>query len=203
MNEYILHWIGGRNETVRGNDIADACNRAGIGRGALQALDYYEPATNQGAQSMPIDPQTFEFTVILVGEEVLTEAQANAIFAAGCDDCTPCSRDGVVYLDFAREAPSYDLAVQGALANLATAGFETTQVQSPVMRFQAEFEAWEGRVRNPVPNPRGGRGCGTGAIGAMMRSIKLLWNQMDEPLKARVREYFDVREVEGEVLVNL
>lgn len=41
MKKFILHWLGGRTETVEGTDIADACRRAGIGAGALAALDYY------------------------------------------------------------------------------------------------------------------------------------------------------------------
>jgi hypothetical protein len=42
MTQFILHWLGGKIETVEGFDIADACRRAGIGGGALAALDYYQ-----------------------------------------------------------------------------------------------------------------------------------------------------------------
>lgn len=42
MKTFILHWLDGKTETVTGTDIANACNQAGIGTGALQALDYYE-----------------------------------------------------------------------------------------------------------------------------------------------------------------
>ena len=42
MRKYRLHWLGGKTEVVSGTDIADACRRAGIGNGALRALDYYE-----------------------------------------------------------------------------------------------------------------------------------------------------------------
>ena len=42
MKKYRLHWLGGKKEVVQGIDIADACRRAGIGNGALRALDYYE-----------------------------------------------------------------------------------------------------------------------------------------------------------------
>jgi len=44
MKKFILHWRGGmRDQIIEGNDIADAVNRAGIGQGALPALDYWEP----------------------------------------------------------------------------------------------------------------------------------------------------------------
>ena len=42
MKKYKLYWLDGRTEIIYGNDTVDAFNRAGIGRGALRALDYYE-----------------------------------------------------------------------------------------------------------------------------------------------------------------
>ena len=42
MRQFKLHWLGGKIELVKGTDIADACRKAGIGNGALSALDYYE-----------------------------------------------------------------------------------------------------------------------------------------------------------------
>ena len=40
MRTFILYWLDGKEEKVRGNDIADAFMRAGYGGGALAALDY-------------------------------------------------------------------------------------------------------------------------------------------------------------------
>ena len=42
MKKYKLYWLDGRTEIIEGYDAVDAFNRAGIGRGALPALDYYE-----------------------------------------------------------------------------------------------------------------------------------------------------------------
>lgn len=42
MKKFTLHWLGGKTETVEGEDIADAYRRAGFGAGALRALDYFE-----------------------------------------------------------------------------------------------------------------------------------------------------------------
>ena len=42
MAKFRLHWLSGKIEEVEGSNIADACRKAGIGRGALAALDYYE-----------------------------------------------------------------------------------------------------------------------------------------------------------------
>ena len=42
MKKYKLYWLDGHTEVIEGYDAVDAFNRAGIGRGALPALDYYE-----------------------------------------------------------------------------------------------------------------------------------------------------------------
>lgn len=39
---FILHWLDNSEEKVSGIDIADACRKAGLGAGAIRALDYYE-----------------------------------------------------------------------------------------------------------------------------------------------------------------
>lgn len=49
-----LHWKMGEIEIVQGEDIADACRRAGIGHGALAALDHWEEVTrneNNGSKN--------------------------------------------------------------------------------------------------------------------------------------------------------
>lgn len=42
LNAYKLHWLDGKTEVIRGLSASEAFNRAGIGRGALPALNYYE-----------------------------------------------------------------------------------------------------------------------------------------------------------------
>lgn len=50
-----LHWKGGRTEVVSGNDIADACNKAGIiGAGAVAALDYYSECAEDTLHTGPL-----------------------------------------------------------------------------------------------------------------------------------------------------
>lgn len=41
MQKYILFWDNGSKQVVEGNSIADACNRCGVGRGALAVLDFF------------------------------------------------------------------------------------------------------------------------------------------------------------------
>ena len=42
MKRFRLFWLTGTTEDVEGNTVAEAITRAGYGRGAIQALDYYE-----------------------------------------------------------------------------------------------------------------------------------------------------------------
>jgi len=41
LKEFTLFWLTGDSQIVTGTDIADAMNNAGIGNGALRALDFH------------------------------------------------------------------------------------------------------------------------------------------------------------------
>ena len=41
--QFELHWRDGKKEIAEGRDIADAFSKAGYGRGAFVALDFYKP----------------------------------------------------------------------------------------------------------------------------------------------------------------
>lgn len=55
MNTYTIYWLDKKTSEVRGTDIADAFRRAGIGHGALPAVDYYaeHKPCNQCSKSLP------------------------------------------------------------------------------------------------------------------------------------------------------
>jgi len=76
----------------------------------------------------------FEFTLVLSGLTEITDAAANALFEAGCDDASPASSDGVVWITFHREANSLDAAIRSAMADVQQAGF-------PVERLEIERNA--------------------------------------------------------------
>ena len=42
MKTFLLHWRGDKTEPAESIDIADAFRKAGYGRGAINALDYFE-----------------------------------------------------------------------------------------------------------------------------------------------------------------
>jgi hypothetical protein len=66
--------------------------------------------------------QTYDFTLILSGVPELTDAVCDALFEAGCDDAVLGQRDGVVFLDFGREADSAQAAILSAIAAVEGAG---------------------------------------------------------------------------------
>lgn len=49
---------------------------------------------------------TYDFTLMLGGIYELTDEFANAVYNAGCDDCTISMQNGTVFLAFSREAES-------------------------------------------------------------------------------------------------
>lgn len=46
--KYTFYWLDGTRSVLNGNDASDALNKAGIGRGALRALDFYAAGDNKG-----------------------------------------------------------------------------------------------------------------------------------------------------------
>jgi hypothetical protein len=81
----------------------------------------------------------FEFTLILKGSPELTEDIADELFAAGCDDGTPGTSQGVFSIDFHRAADSLEAAILSAIQNVKTAGYdvERVEIEAEAMRQPA------------------------------------------------------------------
>jgi hypothetical protein len=71
----------------------------------------------------------YEFTLILGEPLELTDDIADALFAAGCDDGTPGTCNGVFSIDFHREAASLEEAIRSAIEDVRTAGYEVARVE--------------------------------------------------------------------------
>ena len=71
----------------------------------------------------------YEFTLVVSGSLELTDEMADALFAAGCDDGTPGTCNGVLSIDFHREADSLEEAIRSAIANVQSAGYEVERVE--------------------------------------------------------------------------
>ncbi len=72
---------------------------------------------------------TYEFDVFLKDVTEVTDEQADALFAAGCDDGTPTSCDNVAWVHFDREAESLERAIRSAVAQVRAAGFTVSKVE--------------------------------------------------------------------------
>jgi hypothetical protein len=71
----------------------------------------------------------YEFTLILKESPELTEGIANDLFAAGCDDGTPGTSGGAFSIDFHREANTLEEAINSAIWNVKSAGYEVDHVE--------------------------------------------------------------------------
>ncbi|MCC7334944.1 MAG: hypothetical protein IT422_07605 [Pirellulaceae bacterium] len=70
----------------------------------------------------------YEFSLVLKEPLELTEEIANSLFECGCDDGSPGTCNGVFSIDFHREAPSLEAAINSAIQNVRDAGHEVEQV---------------------------------------------------------------------------
>ena len=73
--------------------------------------------------------KTYEFTLVLANCAELTEAMAEAIAAAGCQDASPRSSQGIVSIDFDRDAESLESAIRCAIAQAQSAGLTVARVE--------------------------------------------------------------------------
>jgi hypothetical protein len=71
----------------------------------------------------------YEFTVILSKGTELTDDLADALFAAGCDDGSPGSCEGVVSIDFHREGDCLESAIRSAIADVQKAGCAVARLE--------------------------------------------------------------------------
>ena len=70
MKVFKIYWLDGSVETIRGNDIADAVKKAGIGRGATKAIDHWSEV-----KVSPLD----EKMLLIDGEEVINPKIVTAL----------------------------------------------------------------------------------------------------------------------------
>jgi hypothetical protein len=81
---------------------------------------------------------TYDFTLILSSPTELTDGFADKLFAAGCEDATPSSSNGILSVDFGREAIDLESDIRSAVSNVATAGGVVDRVEidadAPVLK---------------------------------------------------------------------
>ena len=80
----------------------------------------------------------YDFTLVLSIPTELTDEFAERLFEAGCDDSTPSSSEGVVSIDFTREATDLESAIRSAIADVSATGAVVDRVEidadAPVLK---------------------------------------------------------------------
>jgi hypothetical protein len=71
----------------------------------------------------------YEFNVVLKDTTEVSDDQADALFAAGCDDGTPASSNGMAWVHFDRAAGSLEEAIRSAVGQVQAAGFGAAKVE--------------------------------------------------------------------------
>lgn len=77
---------------------------------------------------MPALADRYALTVSVTGMD-LDGPYEDLLYEAGCDDATIVVRDGVMHLDFEREAASFSDAVGSAMHDLERAGARVLKVE--------------------------------------------------------------------------
>lgn len=66
----------------------------------------------------------YDFTLVVANGMDFTETLADALYSAGCDGGTPGTCEGILTVDFHREAVSLEEALRTASENVRAAGLE-------------------------------------------------------------------------------
>ena len=101
-----------------------------------------------------------QFTLIVEGPDLQDDALIDRLFEAGCDDAAAGRIDGVQYVDFDREAASYDEAVLSAVADIERiGGVQVIRIAAAGLVSTADIARRTGRtpesVRRWVTGARG------------------------------------------------
>jgi hypothetical protein len=73
--------------------------------------------------------KTYEFSIIASGLDPEANDFEARFFDAGCDDATVSFQKGLIILDFAREAESFEQALESAVRNVEAAGARVDRIE--------------------------------------------------------------------------
>lgn len=93
--------------------------------------------------------EIFEFTLVLDHIDDLTDSLEDHLFNAGCDDALINFRNGTVYLDFQREAFSFENAVISAINDV-----ESSSLHAQVISILPDNLVSESEIASRLNKPR-------------------------------------------------
>jgi hypothetical protein len=108
--------------------------------------------TKSRRPALPRYGPTHTFTLILSGASELTIEIQDALFEAGCDDALLGCRDGVLFLDFDREAASLQKAIASTIADVEAAdiGLRVVRVEPDDLITTSEIARRIGQSRESI-----------------------------------------------------
>jgi len=117
--------------------------------------------------------KTYPFTLVLSGPTDLCEDLEDRFFEAGCDDALLNFRDGVLYIDFDREAESMQEAILSAILDVESAGsgIRVIRVEPDELVTASEIAERTGRSRESIRLLAAGK-RGQGGFPPPLRGIK-------------------------------
>jgi hypothetical protein len=98
----------------------------------------------------------YNFTLIIGGTQEISDAIADQLYEAGCDDCTPGQHAGAPYVVFDRESTSIEHAVTSAIKAVNKVGLDVVHVEPDDLVSQSEIARRLNRSRESVRKLIGG-----------------------------------------------
>ena len=94
---------------------------------------------------------SYQFTLLVEGPDLQSDATIDALFEAGCDDALVGRTDGIQYLDFDREAPSPEAAILSAIADVERLpDVEVIRLAGGGLVSMADIASHTGRTRESI-----------------------------------------------------
>lgn len=126
-----------------------------------------------GSIGVPMASETYTFTLVLDGPRSIDEDLEDRLYEAGCDDALLSLSNGVLCLDFDREAASLSEAILSAVLNVEDADVEATvvRVEPDDLVTASEIASRTGRSRESIRLLAMGR-RGAGGFPAPVRGVK-------------------------------
>lgn len=120
------------------------------------------PGTGARSKTSVGKHTTHEFTLILSGVQELSEELETAVYEAGCDDAILGIRNGVVFLEFDRQAATLPEAVLSGIQDVETIeGVDVTRIEPDDLVTASEIARRTGRSRESIRQlAAGSRGPG-------------------------------------------
>ena len=94
-------------------------------------------------------PESHSFVLLVEGIDAITAELEEALAAVGCDDALVGLRNGVVHLDFDRQAESVEAAVVSAIRDVESAG-----VHARVFRVEPDDFVSQAEIARRLDRPR-------------------------------------------------